>query len=72
MMAGLLEQRALRSDSMSKRVARFFTLLILSTAGDFYWGYHFSHSVGDGIVHVLGGFLVLAVFFGFYQLRKPN
>jgi hypothetical protein len=57
---------------MSKRAVLFLTVLFLSTACDFYWGYYPSHSVGDGVIHVLRGFLVLAVLFGFYQLRKPN
>jgi hypothetical protein len=57
---------------MSKRAVVILTVLVLSTACDFCWGYYPSHSVGDGIIQVLRGFLVLAVLFGFYQLRKPN
>jgi len=57
---------------MSKRTVLILTAFVLSTAGDFFWGYYSSHSVGDGIIQVLRGFLVLAVLFAFYQLRKPD
>jgi hypothetical protein len=57
---------------MGKRAVLLLVVLGVSTACDFYWGYYSTHSVGDGIASVLRGLLVLAVFFGFYRLRKSN
>jgi hypothetical protein len=69
---GIIGKADAGSHSVSKRAMLFLAAFGVSTGCDFYWGYHSAHSVDDGIMQVLRGFLVLAVLFGFYMFNKSN
>jgi hypothetical protein len=55
---------------VGKQAMLVLAVLSISTACDFYWGYHATHSVDDGIIQVLRGLLVLAIFFGPLQITE--
>jgi hypothetical protein len=54
---------------MKKRVV-IAAAIIASMAYDFYRGYHHARSILEGLVWVVGGLIVLAIFWGFYSQRS--
>jgi hypothetical protein len=55
---------------MSKKTMLVTAVVAASAAYDFYRGYHAHRSVAEGIVWVIGGFVVLAFFWWVYSIRS--
>jgi hypothetical protein len=54
---------------MKKRVV-IAAAIIVSMAYVFYRGYHHTRSILEGLVWVVGGLIVLAIFWGLYSQRS--
>jgi uncharacterized transporter YbjL len=57
---------------MSKRAMLFLVVVGISAGYDFYRGYDQTRSVGGGIVYVILGLVVLALFWWLYSQRPSS
>ena len=56
---------------MKKRVL-IAAAIIASAAYDFYRGYHDTHSILSGLIWVVGGLIVLALFWWLYSYSQAS
>ena len=69
---GLLEQKQAEAGSMKKRAVLIAAAIVASAIYDFYRGYHETRSILSGVIWVVGGLIVLALFWWLYSYRQHS
>lgn len=69
---GLLEQKQAEAGSMKKRAVLIAAAIVASAIYDFYRGYHETRSILSGLIWVVGGLVVLALFWWLYSYRQHS
>jgi hypothetical protein len=57
---------------MKKRAVLIAAAIVASAIYDFYRGYHKTRSIVGGLIWVVAGLIVLAIFWGLYSCRQPS
>jgi len=71
-LVGLLEQKQAEAGSMKKRAVLIAAAIVASAIYDFYRGYHETRSILSGLIWVVGGLVVLALFWWLYSYRQHS